>query len=186
VINFCRDNLGFAQIWRRAFTLVELLASLAIATFLIVALLAVSVRLSRTSYFKKATQQQLQKNTALFPLLVTDVRHAIQCKSNADGFSLKTYNSLDSSTLERRHRLTEVYYTILTIDDQMWLLRRQETPMLVQLICNDIVQWEVSSDDKDWPIGDQWTSLPLALTIDLTFRGPDTNTSITRKVTCHP
>ena len=97
---------------RTAFTLVEMLAALALSAALMVAVLSLSTGVSRTERAMAATHQRSDTHEALVELLRRDLSEARQVDILSQGIRLIGPLQVEPDTQERSHLPVEVRYEI--------------------------------------------------------------------------
>jgi prepilin-type N-terminal cleavage/methylation domain-containing protein len=112
---------------RRAFTLIEVLVSLAVVAMLVVAALAVSTSLARSELVirkKAAGPENLQ--AALDAMIGTDMQHAHHYRTASGGFSFQTHAHLAAGSLALEHLPAVVTYEVRSVGERQCLVRTQE------------------------------------------------------------
>lgn len=111
-----------------ALTLVELLASLAIVTMLVVAALGVATSLARSELaIRKMADGKEALRPALKSLVGADLVHAHRWRTVGNGFALQAHMRLTSKALRLEHVPSVVTYRVRRIDQVPYLVRVQET-----------------------------------------------------------
>jgi prepilin-type N-terminal cleavage/methylation domain-containing protein len=137
---------------RKALTLVELLAGLAIAGLLAVAALAVTTTLARTEAIGRHRHAATERRAALGRLLRADLLNATRFRETSRGFRVETAWSLASDDLAPAHLPAVVSYEVDQVGGRPCLLRRQRSefqPPVAELVAADVRQIGIE------PVGSQ-------------------------------
>jgi prepilin-type N-terminal cleavage/methylation domain-containing protein len=135
---------------RKAFTLLELLASTALAALLMLAILKVVASLG-ASRAALAHQAQVQPWRAdLVETLRRDLSNASQISFGPDSVTLISHASLDSLDVTLGHQPVTVVYGLSTLHGRRWLVRRQSSrdtsaspSAFAELLCSDVASFNI-------------------------------------------
>ena len=135
---------------RKAFTLLELLASTALAALLMLAILKVVASLG-ASRAALARQAQVQPwRTDLVETLRRDLSNASQITFGPDSVTLINHASLDSLDVTLGHQPVTVVYGLSTLHGRRWLVRRQSSrdssaspSAFAELLCSDVTSFNI-------------------------------------------
>lgn len=120
-----------------AFTLVELMLATALTAVL---MMAVMSSLAAMNSRQAATSPSAQSSSedAVMALLEQDLLNARTWQSRSDGFCLKGFCAMDPSTKAACDLPVTVLYSVQTVANRSWLIRRQEPdyPPLGQAACD--------------------------------------------------
>jgi hypothetical protein len=143
----------------RGFTLLELLLATVLSVMLMLGVLAVVTDLSTdpaTIPSRSQTDAARQRQTldAWVRLLRGDLTHAIQVRADtASRVEMLGSGALDERGRSRTHRPVKVSYSLVTLDGQRWLIRRQTAQdSLVahatqrDLICRGVRRFELVAE----------------------------------------
>lgn len=109
-----------------AFTLIEMVASLALAAMLMVALLNVIVSTAHAqNQLRSSGTHDRQVADLAIDLLRHDLMHARMIRSEPNELHLRARSGLDPATGEPTHRPVQIAYELITLNDQSWLVRTQ-------------------------------------------------------------
>ena len=127
---------------RRALTLIEVMATVAIVSVLMVSVMRITARLARSQAAARIGQDAVPESH-LRRLLEADVCHAERYgrPADGDGFALVTRNAATES-MEFEHVPTRVEYRLFNADDCSYLIRRQETSegkVSTEIVCRGAV-----------------------------------------------
>lgn len=109
---------------KQGFTLVEVVAALALAGVLLTVLLTVTTRVNSA---RAADRRDRIRADGLIGLLRHDLIHARSLESSPNNIIITGYGGLDRRTLEPTHRPARVTYRVLRIDGETGIL-----PVLVR------------------------------------------------------
>jgi len=144
-----------------AFTLVEMVVTLAIVGLVTVLALGVVVNMSRADATTASTFETNTIKAALTEVLARDLAGASrQCKSTG-GFGILTQVALDPQTMALRHWSAEVTYEILKLGSQSWLLRRQrieDGSVSRELVCAGVTSITLATEPDNAAEG-KWNRL---------------------------
>ena len=157
---------------KRALTLVELLAALAITSLLVVAALRVSTHLARAEILSRRAREDLWSEARLRDLVTTDVVHAEAYQEDRDGLVLQTSACLDAKTLELEHVPAKVAYRVQTVGNRKWLVRSQESewqPPVSELVSEGVRTIRLRPKDEDKPSVGERKGVPAAATVVVEF-----------------
>jgi len=159
-----------------ALTLVELLASLVIASILAVAALSISTALAKSTLaIRREERGPRALEASLASLLKADLVHAHHWQPVEGGFALQTTARLNHPTPTLEHIPAIISYRVVVLEDRAYLVRTQETPPepptseLVAVGATDIVL-KPEADVRPNRFG--WKALDGSCTVSLTFENP--------------
>jgi len=163
----------------KALTLIELMATLAIAGVLTAAALSVAANLARV---EAAEQRRYEGPSLAGPLraaLGEDILRAKRYRvSEAGAVQLETFCSLDGETMAREHLLSTVTYEVRQLGRRRWLLRGQrrggaagENARTDELLCPGVqsITMDAEGDSGGTATAGQWKAMPPAVTVTVTF-----------------
>jgi prepilin-type N-terminal cleavage/methylation domain-containing protein len=166
---------------RRALTLVELMATLAIVSLLTAAAMLVVGSLTHAQVREQAQHDEALLATGLWDALTADILHADRYAVTAAGFALETQSCLDPETMEQEHLPGRVEYAVREVGPRRWLLRIQEPEGrqengLTELVCSQVASVAIAPAEtgQTAPDGDMktgWQAMPDAVAVTVTFRG---------------
>lgn len=146
---------------RKALTLIELVAALAIVGMLMTAAFAAIGGLSRAEAREQTQADKSAAITPLLDLLRSDLFHASSLEKIDSGYTLQTCAYIDERNQEFRHLPCQVRYSIRQIGSRRWLIRTQRPQTLdeesSQLACCGVASLELSDQD-----GQSITAMPDA------------------------
>ena len=145
---------------RKAMTLVELAAALAISAMLAAATLSVATTLARREATSRRDADAAFLDERLADLLERDLVQAEGYQPLAGGFALRSHGGLDAKTLETDHVPATVTYEVRTGDPQGLLVRRQESslqPTVTELVAAGVKAIRLA------PAGKQAAATPAEL-----------------------
>ena len=157
---------------KKALTLVELLATLAITSLLLTAALRVSTHLARAEVLSRHARKDRWSEARLRDLVTRDVAGAAAYQEGRDGLVLWTTACLDSKTLELEHLPAKVTYGVRAVGGRPWLVRRQESewhPPLTELVGRGVRAVRLRAKDEDAPSAGERKALPVAVKVTVTF-----------------
>lgn len=134
-------------------TLVELTATLAIASLVMVATLGVVANMSRSDAVNRGLPGGSSLEPALRGMLACDLLSARRWRTTKSGFELETHSSLSRKTLELSHAPASVGYEVRRIASRSWLVRKElpETGSeTVELICPGVATIGPGSGAQRW------------------------------------
>lgn len=156
-----------------ALTLVELLASLAIVTMLVVAALGVTTTLARSEL---AIRRQADRREGLGPagedLIRSDLLHAHHWRGAKDGFAVQTNARLTAGTFALEHVPSVVTYRVHKADERPCLVRVQETapgPPVTELVAVGVRSVALAPEKDVRPNAYGWKALVDGCTVRLIF-----------------
>jgi prepilin-type N-terminal cleavage/methylation domain-containing protein len=137
---------------RRAFTLVELLAAMALSAVLMLAVFQVVGTLGRTRAVMIASAGQPLWHDRVRELLRRDLAQSSLAKFEPSALTLIGSASIRSAMQDVTHEPVMVTYTIRSLHGRPWLVRQQagrvvrgtEKPF-VELVCPDVAEFAVAS-----------------------------------------
>ena len=160
--------------------MIELMVALGIASILMVSALGAVRNLSRAEFAAHRRYGESSLSSELRDLLVGDIVHATQYDTTADGFSLRTYASLDTETMERAHLQATVEYEVRPIAEGSWLVRIQRGDErdndLTELVCSGVSGVELTEPDTLTAEAEATEDEPAALTVTIEFEDVDRET----------
>ena len=158
-------------------TLVELLATMAIVSMLMVASMSVVTGVTRVGRLSQRQDELQLLQAGVRQLLEPDLIHARRYRNMIDGFEIETLSALAPQSLQRKHWPAVVTYQTRQIDDQPWLLRTQVVgvlPPVRQLVGGGIsnvdLQDALLPDVLDY---DLWKPAPEAWLVTIHFSDAD-------------
>ena len=129
---------------RRAFTLVEQLAALALAALLTAAAIGVLAGIARDRASLRPNEGEAGLERAA-ELIRADLAGSQRLEPWGNGFSLNGFASIDSASLAPGHRPVRITYQILKIGNESSLVRTQESLDVLsnrntdaQLVCDEV------------------------------------------------
>ena len=120
---------------RSGFTLLELILAVALASLLMVGVLAVITRIGAAAMNPNLTPGNDQPPDQMMHakpldnfvrLLRQDLNHARRVETAPDRLAIFTYHALEARRRQTQHRPVRVVYQLQHIGGQPWLLRRQQ------------------------------------------------------------
>jgi hypothetical protein len=167
---------------RKAFTLVELLASSVLAALLIVALLSVVGALGRdrrahAAFDHDRTSQTTNEN--LLRLLQWDFSNATRWRSADGAYVFESHGSLNPKTLAPTNLPVTVRYQLNEAAGKRWLVRSQ-TPRdktsegaWSAPLCADVADLVlIGAGNRPGPPRSVWQNLPSQMRLTLTWTDP--------------
>jgi prepilin-type N-terminal cleavage/methylation domain-containing protein len=158
---------------RRAFTLLELLASTALAALLMLAVLRVvgSLGASRAAL---ARQPQVQPwRGDLVETLRRDLTNASQITFGPDSVTLVGHGSLDPIDVTLGHQPVTVVYGLSSLHGRRWLVRRQSSrdtgsnqTAFAELLCGDVASFNIRPAGAI-PVSSMPVSVPASLIVSI-------------------
>ncbi len=165
----------------KALTLIELMATLAIAGALTAAALSVAANLARVEAAEQRRYEGPSLAGPLRAMLGEDILHAKRYRvSEAGAVQLETFCSLDGETMAREHSPATVTYEVRQIGRRLWLLRGQqrlgaagENARTNELLCPGVesIALAAEGDSGGAVTAGQWKAMPSAVTVTVTFVG---------------
>ena len=132
---------------RGAFTLVELLASMALTTLLMLAIFQVLASVARQGRAlaerERSTSEPWQAD--LINMLRWDLANAQSTLRQGERTILRGHGSLRRSNLSPRHAPADVSYFVQRIGGRNWLLRSEtpsDGPAWTALVCPDVTRFD--------------------------------------------
>ena len=126
----------------KAFTLIELLAALAISGMLIVAALTVASDLGRSEARAQVRHKDTWLHAPIRAVVSLDLLNAAGWNQTEHGYLLRTQSSLAPGSMELRHLPATVEYTLQALDGHTWLTRTQHSltaePDVTDLVCSGV------------------------------------------------
>ena len=170
---------------RTGLTLIELLATLAIATLLLGATLVVLAAMGRAERADIGRHETAFAPERLREILTIDLEHARRCRVDAGGVTLQTLARLRRTDLELEHVPTTVRYEVRRVGQESWLVRVQDDfiagagddpggrEVRRELVCSGVGGIALRSAGegagaKPMPPG-RWRSVPRAVTVVVEF-----------------
>lgn len=151
-----------------AFTLIELMLTLAIVSLLTLAALKVAAATSRDARSLQKAADAPGLAPRLMELIQRDLMHAHKLRKTASGFALQTHVCLDPKTFELRHMPAEVEYEVRKVGQRCLLFRRQrlqDQKETRELVCCDVNAVGIQSAANRPAGGDDWQAAPDAVTV---------------------
>ena len=141
---------------RRGFTLIEILATTALAALLLLAGFRAIASLGRARAALAAQEARRTYAPEVVDLLRLDLSNARYMKARAGELTLTGYCGLDATTLEPTHRPATVRYHLARAGGRSWLLREQ-TDLDVStnrnrwstLVCPGVAAFDVTAKPAD-------------------------------------
>lgn len=107
-------------------TLIELMATLAITSMLVIGALGVAANLSRSEKINAALHDADMSYANMKTILQLDMTHATKVRKTAAGFELQVRAGLDPESMRVTHIESTVAYEITDIAGRKWLVRKQQ------------------------------------------------------------
>ncbi len=160
---------------RKALTLVELMAALAIASMLMVAAMRATVGISRSQrLIHRQTDPAVR--TGIEDLLRVDLLHAQRYRRTSEGFEMQTTASLNPRTYELEHIRSTVTYEVKRIATRSVLVRRQEPEAtgkgFSELVCLSVRGITVKAEGSSEGRLGLWKPIPQAAIVTIGFERP--------------
>lgn len=148
---------------RRGFTLVELLASMALTTLLMLAIFQVLASVARQGRAMAAAERETVEpwQADLVGAIRWDLINAKTVTSEGNQLTVQGHGSLDRATLSPRHGPTEVSYLVRRISGRNWLVRREkpaDSAAWTAMVCPDIERFEIRAAGEPLSAGDEVAS----------------------------
>lgn len=160
------------------FTLIEIMVTLAIVSILMVAAMAVTVRLGRIEQASAdGPDHRTIRRERIAGVLAMDLTHAERYGqlANAPGFVLLTRAYLDPDSLELSHLPATVTYSIVIVADQPWLQRTQrfaDRQPMRELLCRGVRDIFLAVQVGQLPPAGQTRPAPETVNVVVDFGGP--------------
>jgi len=151
-----------------AFTLIELMLTLAIVSLLTLAALKVAAATSRDVRSLQKAADAPGLAPGLMELISRDLMHAHKLRKTASGFALQTHVCLDPKTFELRHMPAEVEYEVRKVGQRSLLVRRQrlqDQKETRELVCCNVSAIGIQSAPNGAAGGDDWQPATEAVTV---------------------
>lgn len=110
-----------------AFTLIEVLAAVALSTVLLMVLTTVAMSVKKGERQLAAHAAEGERHDAIFDLFRHDLVHARTIEIEQDLLIIDGYGALDGESLAPLHRPAIVTYALAEVGETVGLLRHQET-----------------------------------------------------------
>lgn len=110
---------------RRAFTLIEMALATALAASIMVAVLGVLARFSRSREGRVAGASNEAIEEAVVSVIETDLLNAETLEPLRDGVTIKGFGCIDADTKCISHFPAEIVYQVRPAGTSTWLIRRQ-------------------------------------------------------------
>jgi len=157
----------------RGFTLIELMATLALTSLIVASVLPVTVSLSRSQALAQRMSDTASRITSLRRLLALDLSNAEKYKPAGQGLVVATHAALKPDTLALQHLDATVRYEVRRIGTTGWLVRVQESALggkLVERVCSGVRAIQIVPVGPTQPADpDGWVLMPQAMTVHVDF-----------------
>ncbi len=138
-----------------AFTMIEMLAATALTALAMVVVLRVIAGIGQSRSALMAQENRNPWPASLTQLVRWDIAHAQKMFTTADGFSLEGVGGLDPTTRAPDGQPVNIQYTIVTVGQTRWLVRRQ-TPLNTsaggdawsEMVCADVQSVQLESANE--------------------------------------
>jgi prepilin-type N-terminal cleavage/methylation domain-containing protein len=143
----------------RGFTLVELLASMALTTLVMLAIFQVLASIARQGRAMAAAERQTIEpwQADLVDSIRWDLSNATTATIAGNQLVVRGHGSLDRTTLSPRHVPVEVSYVTRSVSGRNWLVRREkpsDTTGWTAMVCPDVERFEIRPSDHSLTTGE--------------------------------
>lgn len=181
--------------YSRGMTLIELMATLAITSMLVIGALGVAANLSRSEKVNTALHHDKDMSHAkMRTILQTDITHATKARKTAAGFELQTRAGLDPESMRVVHVESTVAYEVKDIAGRKWLVRKQQDDVsssngsknskdFIELVAPDISEVSLhAADDAAAELPGGWKTIDDSVVLKIRTTGSqETQSFLLRK-----
>jgi prepilin-type N-terminal cleavage/methylation domain-containing protein len=140
----------------RGFTLIEMLATLALASLLMLGILSVMASLGKARQEVESHRSEVPLAADVEAVILRDLQDARSVKAEGAGFRIEGYGAMDPKTLARTHRPARVVYSVRNGGGGGVLVRQQWTfddesgaKSFSQIVALNVGQFALK--DIQWP-----------------------------------
>lgn len=156
-------------------TLVEVMATLGIASLLAAGSMLAACNLSKSQSKNQHSSNMKKLNAELEYLLTRDVLNASRIKQTENGFALETLSELNDN-MALLHKQIEVNYSVISINSKKWLIRRQlkkGKKQTSQFVCCGINNICIENIQEENDLKNQWQNMPDSIKVSIKHESAD-------------